>query len=291
MVEFNTLEITSDGKYLIIDVSVKDKECFEQVYLDSLYIDTLSTYCSDGTPSNKAYKQQIGEVTINGNSYLPIQIENTGTSEIVYRLPFRIEQIGNYAIRFGSINNPNLQVTIIDSANRSFNVGTFYNTFGTSYDWLLKYDKYSNTVSTISKWYPEDPSVFYGQKYLSIELDIKDLLFLINSNKIDSNPLFVVYIKTKGTPSPDTPCGEDSEYTIGIALNKCPLLNCILEAANELNNTCKIPKVFIDKLLQYEAFLLAVKLGNTSKAVQYWKEFFDKPNFKTSINTCKCNGL
>jgi hypothetical protein len=29
MVEFNTLEITSDGKYLIIDVSVKDKECFD----------------------------------------------------------------------------------------------------------------------------------------------------------------------------------------------------------------------------------------------------------------------
>jgi hypothetical protein len=40
MIQFNDLKITSDGKTLIIDVSVKDLDYYTNVFLDSIIIDS-----------------------------------------------------------------------------------------------------------------------------------------------------------------------------------------------------------------------------------------------------------
>nr|DAI06258.1 MAG TPA: hypothetical protein [Crassvirales sp.] len=46
MVQFNELHITPDGKTLVIDVSVKDLAYYENVYLDSIQIETQKTFSS-----------------------------------------------------------------------------------------------------------------------------------------------------------------------------------------------------------------------------------------------------
>ena len=51
MVNFNELRVSPDRKNLIIDVSIKDLSYYENVYIDSIIIDTQDTYIPSG-PSN-----------------------------------------------------------------------------------------------------------------------------------------------------------------------------------------------------------------------------------------------
>lgn len=293
MVEFNKLEITSDGSQLLIDVSVKDATYYNDVYLDSIYVESLSTYSKDNRPSDVAFKKGVSSINIGGKEYIPIQIPNDSsiTNTITYKLPFYIEDINNYAIEFGIISNPNRDVVLIDANNKQFNLGTFYNVFYTSYTFILAYDSISNKVDIVQKWhYREEDLVFGDKKQYTLSLSVKDILFLLDGETTsDNTPLFVVYVKTKGTPHPDTPCGEDQEYTMGIAINKCPILNYILETAEQIKSHCTIPKLYIDNLLKYQAFILAVKAGNFNKAVEYWKQFYNKGNFKINYNKCNCH--
>ena len=52
MINFNELRITSDGKYLVIDVQILNLNYYKDVYLDSIHIDTQQTFIETG-PSNK----------------------------------------------------------------------------------------------------------------------------------------------------------------------------------------------------------------------------------------------
>lgn len=53
MLNFNELRLTPDNKCLIIDVSVEDISYFENVTIDSIFIDTQETWVPNG-PSDKA---------------------------------------------------------------------------------------------------------------------------------------------------------------------------------------------------------------------------------------------
>lgn len=55
MVTFQELRITPDGKYLIIDVSIKNEPYYENVYIDSVIIDTQDTYVPSGPSNNPVY--------------------------------------------------------------------------------------------------------------------------------------------------------------------------------------------------------------------------------------------
>lgn len=57
MVEFKDLKISKDGKYLIIDVAVKDSSYYNNVYLQSIKIDTQKTY-RQGLPSSRPIYSQ-----------------------------------------------------------------------------------------------------------------------------------------------------------------------------------------------------------------------------------------
>lgn len=47
MIEFVELRITPDSKYLIIEVKIKDDSYYENVYLDTISVDTQDTYSSN----------------------------------------------------------------------------------------------------------------------------------------------------------------------------------------------------------------------------------------------------
>ena len=59
MVRFNELRITKDGKYLVIDVSVRSQSYYNDVYLDSISIDTQDTYKDGGPSSSIVYFKDI----------------------------------------------------------------------------------------------------------------------------------------------------------------------------------------------------------------------------------------
>lgn len=61
MVTFNDLRITEDGKQLIIDVQVDSLSWYNNIYIESIHIDTDKTYTSDNAPSEKAYEAYTAE--------------------------------------------------------------------------------------------------------------------------------------------------------------------------------------------------------------------------------------
>lgn len=63
MIQYNELQITSDGKYLIIDASIETSDYFEDMFIDSIIIDNQDTYV-DGSPSdNPIYTYNLSETT------------------------------------------------------------------------------------------------------------------------------------------------------------------------------------------------------------------------------------
>lgn len=54
MLQYNELRITQDKKYLIVDVQVQELSYYENVYLDTIIIDTQKTYSALG-PSNNPF--------------------------------------------------------------------------------------------------------------------------------------------------------------------------------------------------------------------------------------------
>ena len=128
----------------------------------------------------------------------------------------------------------------------------------------------------------------YGKKHIRLVLKSSDF----NDNKwsLDNN-LFFVYITASGTPSPGTPCGMDESTVMGVVYNLRPWYNYGMGFIRGLADTCDIPAGFIDYILRFKAFQLALKTGHYPVAIKYWKWFIKgkKPVVKTSKG-CGCNG-
>lgn len=121
-------------------------------------------------------------------------------------------------------------------------------------------------------------------KSVRVELGTGDLLPSLNDN------LFFVYVRTKGTPAANTPCGMDNVTTLGVVSNLYPLYQHALSYIKELSNTCSIPKNFINYILQYKAFELAIKTGHYTEAIKYWKKFFMGIKDSVITSNCGCYG-
>lgn len=156
------------------------------------------------------------------------------------------------------------------------------------------YEKEPYTVSTLndcSSIQSEDScngivtSQVHGTKHIRLYLTAKELGVDLNNN------IFFVYIVTNGIPAPDTPCGMDNIYTMGIAYNLRPIYNLGMNYVRDLTNECSIPKNFIDYILRYKAFELALKTGNYTLAFKYWNKFFkDKISTVSKPKGCGCHG-
>lgn len=104
------------------------------------------------------------------------------------------------------------------------------------------------------------------------------------------NNLFFVYIGTKGTPTADTPCGLDDSTTLGVTFWEMPLYDAFMNNINSLEKTCEVPKNFIDVLLKFKAFEVAVNTEHYNQAIKYYNKFIKPINSNnTTINNKFCN--
>ena len=122
------------------------------------------------------------------------------------------------------------------------------------------------------------------QKVVSIALSKDDL----GGIDID-HTLFFVYAKAKGVPSPTTPCGADSEYSVGVTFSMCPVYNTAMDYVKEVENTCDIPSGFINSILQLKAIECAINARHFTQAIKYYNKFYKNVNMSSS-STCGCHG-
>lgn len=123
-----------------------------------------------------------------------------------------------------------------------------------------------------------------GSKSIRLKLSSKDL----DIDNLNSN-IFFVYLIASGYPAPDTPCGMDNSTVMGIAYNKRLIYNKAIGAIKELNDSCNIPKNFIDIFLKYKAFTLALKTGHFTEAIKIWK-YLKNSSITTISRGCGCHG-
>ena len=102
------------------------------------------------------------------------------------------------------------------------------------------------------------------------------------------NDLLFMTPNIEGTPSPDTPCGQDTNK-IGVVYNKKILMQKGWRYLKELSNSCGIPKGFIDFILRIKALDMAIETCNYTEAIKYW-EMLNKMPTRTTTNNCGCHG-
>lgn len=120
-----------------------------------------------------------------------------------------------------------------------------------------------------------------GQKHIRLDLDPMDVGSL--------NGLFFVYIRTKGTPTAETPCGMDNITTMGTVTNMYPFYQQAMGYIGEVADNCSTPQNFVDYILKLKALELAVKTGNYPDAIKYYNRFFNgKDKVVVKKGGCGC---
>lgn len=300
MVEFKELKITPDGKNLIINASIKDLEYYKDVYIDSVIIDTQDTYLPSGPSSNPIYTKNFISKLNYKQSFLgedfksPVLPLKKGDKIIssAFTVSLRNSALPiDYTIKSINLCNTKISNPVIPTVST---IKNFEITENNPVVTIIGLDSSNNEVRNT------DPNTNWNNTQLSVEINyetrnFKDINIIIPNidtiikNVFENNLLFV-YIKTVGTPAPNTPCGMDNITTLGIVSNLYPLYQHTFSYIKELNNTCSIPKNFINYILQYKAFELAVKTGHYTEAIRYWKKFFMGIEDSVITSNCGCYG-
>lgn len=121
----------------------------------------------------------------------------------------------------------------------------------------------------------------YSQKHVRLDLNPVDL------GSLDG--LFFVYVRTKGIPSADTPCGMDNITTLGTVCNMYPFYQQAMNYIKEIANNCSAPQNFTDYILKLKGLELAVRTGNYPDVIKYYNKFFSgKSKSSIKIGGCGC---
>ena len=108
-----------------------------------------------------------------------------------------------------------------------------------------------------------------------------------------SKTLFLVYIKSKGTPGSCTPCRLDEETTLGVVFDENVLHQKVMDYTKELVADCSVPSAFIDFVLLWNAFKSAIETEHYIPAIKFFNMMFEevgKSSQNRTIKICGCNG-
>lgn len=305
MVDINELYITPDNKKIILDISVKHKSYYKDVYLDSIMIDTQDTYLQTGVSDNWVYKRKIsGEDYIakvaweSGKVDEYLDIMCTLRNKMCHQhhcnchgkhhnhchdtCHCRTGETGEYCnpFRVKTINLETRKATDPEDIEFDIVEGLFYQFIE------------DTTIAYGSKTYEifaEDIYMYNGKDLTfyvkdTIPLNVKHARLEIHQEDICqpfTDTMFFIYIKCRGEEpdsspivTPDCPCGQDNIWTMGVVVNFFPIKERFMCIMRELLNDCEIPKYFIDLYLRWQAVQMAISTGHYQEAILYWKRFF-----------------
>ena len=77
MIEFKELRVTPDGKTLIIDAAVKDLSYYDNVYIESVTIDTQDTYSESGSSTNPLFHYEVASVSDENKKRIRLELNSS----------------------------------------------------------------------------------------------------------------------------------------------------------------------------------------------------------------------
>lgn len=121
-----------------------------------------------------------------------------------------------------------------------------------------------------------------------ISLDLTALNLNLSEGDM-SQTMFFVYAIADGLPHPTIPCGFDDEISLGVTFALCPLYNQTMQYIKEVENSCELPKGFINMILQFKAIQYAINSGHFTQAIKYYNKFYKTLSVGT-VKPCGCHG-
>lgn len=120
------------------------------------------------------------------------------------------------------------------------------------------------------------------RKHVRLELPLSTL-------NIQNTDILFVYAIATGVPSSNTPCGLDNNKILGTVINLKNIYTKAISYLREIEciDNCRLPKGFINFILEFKALELSIKTGNYLQAIKYWKKFFTKVKINSK---CSCYG-
>lgn len=308
-VDINELYITPDGKSMIIDVSVKEKSYYKDIYLDEIVIDTQDTFVETGISPEWILKRKIyGEDYIakvawetgKVDEYMDIICtlrskhcchnhchdhcgHGCGCHDHCNTCQCRTGETGTYSNPFTIKSIDLTEKKAVDGNDVVFDIEE-----GCYYKWLNSQEV--QITSTKSVQVDKDDIYMYNGK--DITLYVQDTIPLnVKHARIElkqedfcqplADTMFFVYVKCRGTepgkapiPTMDCPCNQQDELTLGVCVNEFLIYRRFMCLMRELLNDCEIPKEFIDLYLRWESVKMCIATGHYSEAILYWKRFF-----------------
>lgn len=344
MVDINELYITPDNKKMIIDVSIKKKKYYKDVYLDEIIIDTQDTYTETGPSDEWILKRKV-----EGEDYIAKVAWETGKvdeyMDIICTLQHKCNcfhgchdhcnhdcdcdhhtphhhcnhvNYNHYHGGFGYncyhhhcnedccntchcrtgetgfYSNP-FSVKAIDLENKKaidpegiefdLEEGAFYKFVIEEQETESEEtEEQDNTEDASNLFIKDNGDIYmYNGKDMTlyvdtiIPIDVKHARIEIAQEDLKrplADTMFFVYIKTKGNPTIDCPCGQDNIYTLGVCINHFTIYRRFMCLMRELLKDCEIPEYFIDLYLRWQSVKMCIETGHYTEAILYWKRFF-----------------
>lgn len=147
-----------------------------------------------------------------------------------------------------------------------------------------------DSQDTFSSSGPSSSLIYESETFTSAKKVTLDLAAVDFTGNIDMNKtMFFVYAEATGTPSAGTPCGFDEATSVGVTFSLCPIYNETMQYVKEVENSCILPKNFINMILQFKAIQYSINSGHFTQAIKYYNKFYKNLSVGTT-NSCGCYG-
>lgn len=114
----------------------------------------------------------------------------------------------------------------------------------------------------------------FNEEYRDIDMS-KTIFFITAEGEIESL-------------TQELPCGCDNRFSTGATFDLCPIYNETMAYVKEIDNTCVLPRNFINMILQLKAIQYSINSGHYTQAAEYYKKFYK--NLSVGTKPCNCNG-
>lgn len=292
-IQFNQLQFTPDGKELIINASVKAEECLSDVYIDEIIIeniDKIDTLDDFSIPSNNpVYRKQILSKEE--------EEKNKTREELISDLKNKYEDSSEVPESIRGEDDKLDESKLNDLLDNDIEE--------------LATEAGIELTKMVHKDTKETGTLIITEQDFNYQIDNENSEVIENDDKCKCkkhfkrsntlelkkskfDTLLFVYVKIKGTPCSDAPCGMDNTYTMQTVVNLYPFyqesMNYIKEIADNCRDRCETPTHFVDYILKLRALEISIKTGNYEDAIYYYKKFFMKTKEETQTNKRKTGG-
>lgn len=326
MVVIDQLRLTEDGNNIVLDAHVNKASYFNNVYIDSIAIDTQNTVLQtfDGPSENAIYsknlsaKTEIYQITeepiilTEHNLYDNYRtVDGTGikidtpidnNADTIISFGFRGEFTGHQLVlRVSgetSLEPTEILGTLIDVERNLWEFKGQINIGKSSYFLVHIYDVVDthHILVSIENTLNIYPLNFIYQLYREYSATTaKEIHLVINKNDFISNinmseNLFYIYIHASGYPTSNCPCRLDESYTLGVTFDAGMIYNQMMSYTKELSDCCSIPKGFINMILLFEALKSSIETENYVSANKFFAKLSKTATYQSSPKNCGCNG-